>query len=373
MPVKNRIKICHLTSAHPQNDIRIFYKQCVSLSKADYEVSLVVPNTEEKTINNVNIKTIKVESSGRLKRFLKTTNMVYQKALEIDAELYHFHDPELLRIALKLKKKGKVVIYDAHEDVPKQIMDKHWIPFIFRPLISSLFSKYESYICKRISGVVSVTDKICQRFKACNKNVELIANYPLLEEADQINKSSHLKKENQVCYIGGLFPTRGIVEIVESVKNSEISLILAGHFSPVSFRKNVESNKGWKNVNYLGHVSRDKIMEILKTSSVGLVTLHPTRSYVESLPIKMFEYMSAGLPVVASDFPEWKKIIMQTGCGICVDPMNTDQISKAIKEILENKDKAMEMGKNGKKAFYNRYNWTIEEKKLIQFYKKLLA
>lgn len=368
----NQIKVCHLTSAHPENDIRIFHKQCISLSRGGFEVFLVASNATEKEINGVNIKTIKREYRGRLNRFLKTTNNVYRKALEINADIYHLHDPELLRIALKLKRKGKIVIYDSHEDVPKQIMDKHWIPYLLRHFISFCYSRYESYVCKRINGVISVTEKICQRFKRINKNVELIANYPLLEEADIIDKSTYLKKENQACYIGGLFPTRGISEIVEAVKHTKVNLILAGNFSPVSYRSKLENNEGWENVKYLGLVSRVKIMEILKTSSVGLVTLHPTKSYLDSLPIKMFEYMSAGLPVVASDFPEWKKIITETECGICVDPMNIDQISEAIQYVLQNKDKAKEMGINGKKAFRDKYNWKVEEKKLLKFYNTLI-
>ena len=367
-----KIKVCHLTSAHPENDIRIFHKQCISLHKADFDVYLVVPNTNEKTSHGVQIKSFQSEKKGRVKRFLNTVNLVYKKAIEIDADIYHFHDPELLRIGLKLAKKGKIVIYDAHEDVPKQIMDKHWIPKILRSLISYLFSKYEAYVSKRISGIVSVTINICNRFKNQNKNVELVANYPLLEEAEKMNILDFKKKEKQICYIGGLFPTRGIAEMIESTKNIDVELALAGTFSPESFKSELENKDGWEKVNYLGHVKREEIMEILKTSKLGLVTLHPTRSYVESLPIKMFEYMSAGLPVIASNFPEWKDIINETNCGICVDPLNPNEIANAIETILSNPLKANLMGENGKEAFYKKYNWLIEEEKLIAFYKKLI-
>ena len=367
-----KIKVCHLTSAHPENDIRIFHKQCISLHKSDFDVYLVVPNTKEKTNHGVQIKSFQSQKKGRLKRFLNTVNLVYKKALEIDADIYHFHDPELLRIGLKLAKRGKIVIYDAHEDVPKQIMDKHWIPKILRSLISYLFSMYEAYVAKRISGIVSVTENICDRFKKQNENVELVANYPLLEEAKKMNQLDFKKNEKQICYIGGLFPTRGISEMVESLENIDVELVLAGTFSPESFKSELENKNSWKKVNYLGHVKREEIMKILKTSKLGLVTLHPTRSYVESLPIKMFEYMSAGLPVIASNFPEWKNIINETNCGICVNPLDPNEIANAIKTISNNPSQANLMGENGKNAFYKKYNWLIEEKKLIAFYKKLI-
>jgi len=370
--VIKKIKVCHLTSAHPENDIRIFHKQCISLYNSDFDVYLVVPNTKEKTSHGIQIKSFQSQKKGRLKRFVNTVNLVYKKALDVDADIYHFHDPELLRIGLKLAKKGKIVIYDAHEDVPKQIMDKHWIPKILRSLISYLFSMYEAYVTKRISGIISVTENICNRFKKHNKNVELVANYPLIEESETMNQLNFKKKEKQICYIGGLFPTRGIAEIVESIENIDVELVLAGTFSPESFKLELERKKGWNKVKYLGHVNREKIMEILKASKLGLVTLHPTKSYVESLPIKMFEYMSAGLPVIASDFPEWKTIINETNCGICVNPHNPNQISNAIQTILNNPSKANLMSENGKEAFYKKYNWLIEEKKLIKFYNKLI-
>ena len=193
---------------------------------------------------------------------------------------------------------------------------------------------YEAYVAKRISGIISVTENICNRFKKQNENVELVANYPLLEEAETMNQLDFKKKQKQICYIGGLFPTRGIAELGVPIENIDVELILAGTFSPELFKSELESKNSWNKVKYLGHVKREKIMEILKTSNLGLVTLHPTRSYVESLPIKMFEYMSAGLPVIASNFPEWKTIINETNCGICVDPLDPNQISNAIHTIL---------------------------------------
>ncbi len=371
MEKNRRLKVCHLTSAHPDGDIRIFHKECVSLSKAGFEVYCVVTDTKERTESGVHIRTVIREKKGRFNRIISTVNAVYRKAIEIDADIYHLHDPELLRIALKLERRGKKVIYDAHEDVPKQLMDKHWIPSLIRSTISRLFSKYESYVSRRISGVISVTERICSRFKTYNPNVELVANYPLINEANQLAALDLEKVPNQLCYVGGIFPTRGALELVKAVERLDVKLELAGTFSPESFEQILKDEKGWKNVNYLGQVGRETILRVLKTSMLGVVTLHPTQSYIESLPIKMFEYMSAGLPVIASNFPEWEKIIYDSECGVCVDPLSSDQTANAIKEMLDNPEKAMKMGENGKKAFYEKYNWSIEERKLIGFYQKL--
>ena len=86
----------------------------------------------------------------------------------------------------------------------------------------------------------------------------------------------------------------------------------------------------------------------------------------------MFEYMSAGLPVIASNFPKWKNIINETNCGICVNPENPDEIAKAIEFIMTHPKKAKEMGQNGRKLIEKKYNWSIEEKKLNIIYSSLL-
>ncbi len=306
-------------------------------------------------------------------RMIHTTKAVYHKALELDADIYHIHDPELLPYALKLVRRGKKVIYDVHEDVPKQIMDKHWIPKLFRGMVSSLFKRYEHYVAARLTGIISVTPIICERFRSVNKQVELVANYPLLEEGVTLINDDVIKIPRQICYIGGLFPTRGIKELVQALENIDATLVLAGTFSPESFEAEVQQLPGWQKVNYLGQVGRTEIMNALSTSHLGVVTLHPTLSYVEALPIKLFEYMSAGIPVLASDFPLWREIIDSAKCGVYADPLNPTDIAKQIDYLLENEDVAVQMGKNGLKAFHEIYNWSAEETKLIAFYQQMCA
>jgi glycosyltransferase involved in cell wall biosynthesis len=365
------MKVCHMTSAHPVHDIRIFHKECCSLAKFGFEVYLVAPNCEEEFINGVHIVSIEVNGKGRLNRMLKKGRAVFKKALELDADIYHFHDPELLRFALRLKRKGKVVIYDAHEDVPKQILDKHWIPGFARRLVSKLFQSYERYVSKRISGVISVTEIICDRFKLVNSNVQMVANYPLMNESQTLREINVEVVPKRICYVGGLFPKRGVKEIVEAMEYVDGQLVLAGTFSPPEFEDEVRSLIGWKKVDYKGQVNRDELIQILKSSSIGIVTLHPTASYLEALPIKMFEYMSAGIPFVASNFPYWKQIIDAEACGLLADPLRPEDIVAAIQFLLDNPDKAKIMGGNGYHAFMKKYNWEMEEQKLINFYQRL--
>jgi glycosyltransferase involved in cell wall biosynthesis len=95
-------------------------------------------------------------------------------------------------------------------------------------------------------------------------------------------------------------------------------------------------------------------------------------NHIDAQPNKMFEYMSAGLPLIASDFPLWREIVEGNDCGVCVDPADPAAIAEAIDRLVENPDLARRMGENGQRAVHERYNWAIEEKKLLALYDTVL-
>lgn len=363
--------IVHLTSAHPRYDTRIFVKQCCSLAKR-YNTYLVVADGKGNEVNN-QVKILDVgKFTGRKNRMLNAPKAIFEKALSLDAEIYHLHDPELIPIGLKLKKMGKKVFFDAHEDLPNQIMSKHYLNPISKKIIAFLVKAYEKYACSKLDGVVAATPFIRDKFLKINKNTIDINNYPKLEEFSSIPTDT--LKGNQVCYIGGLADVRGIVEMVQAINSiqSEAKLVLAGDFSDKNLEQSVMEMEGWEKVNFLGYVGRNEIKNTLASSVAGLVVLHPTRSYLDSLPVKMFEYMCAGIPVIASDFPLWRSIVNDAQCGVCVDPLKPYEIAKAIDYFINNPDKARVMGEQGRAAVVEKYNWSIEENKLLNFYSSIL-
>lgn len=359
------MKICHLTTVHKQYDVRIFHKECTSLAR-QYETHLVVVNGSPAVMNRVQVHSINFKHNIRLSRIWKAVNLMYQKAVDLDCDVYHIHDPELLRIAVKLKARGKEVVYDAHEDVPRQILGKYWIPLPFRKLTSVIFEFYENKRAKQLSYVVTSTPHIRNRFIKINPNTVDIANYPILEKSRNIVQTK--EKGNDFCYVGGIDENRGIRQLVRSFHGTTAKLKLAGEFSPDSFKRKVAKQKGWENVEHLGFLNRIQVRELMNDSLAGFVTLKPLINYMDSLPVKMFEYMSMGLPVIASDFPLWKEIIEKNNCGICVNPMNPNEIRNAITHLLENEDVVKEMGGNGLRMVTEKFNWAVEEQKLIKLY-----
>lgn len=364
------VKVVHISSAHKDGDVRIFHKECVSLADAGFEVYLVIPNTVSRIEKGVNIVSFQTKKQGRFYRTTKIVNRVYDEAIKLDAAVYHLHDPELLRIAGRFKKLGKKVIYDAHEDLPRQVMSKAYIPAFLRKIISWFTEKYENRIVKKLDGVITATPFIRDRFLKIHKNVRDVKNLPLLNELTVVNSEA---SERKVCYVGGLNKVRGVFELVQCLDKCNVQLILAGDFEDDHFRNKLEKHPNWKFVDYRGYLNREEIKQVFAESAVGLVTLHPMENYLDALPVKLFEYMAAGIPVIASDFPLWKSIVEKSDCGICVDPLNPQKIAEAINRILDDKNRAKQMGINGRESVMKTYNWNFEKETLIKFYKSLAA
>ncbi|MCE2681688.1 MAG: glycosyltransferase family 4 protein [Flavobacteriia bacterium] len=373
MSSTSKVKIAHLSSAHPDLDVRIFYKECVSLANSldvantTLDVHLILSGVEERKEQNVTIHSVEKETS-RIKRMWNTVNRVYKKAMELDADIYHLHDPELLRIALKLKRKGKIVIYDAHEDLPRQLQGKAYLKF--KNTISGFFEWYENRVVRKLDGVVTATPFIRDRFLKVNKNTIDINNFPLASEIE-FSEDVEAEKENKVCFIGGISKIRGISYLVDAFENLDVELDLAGGIAE-DFKVELEKSKGWKNVNDLGFINRQESLRIKNESFAGIVTFLGLPNHVNAQPNKIFEYMASGLPVIGSNFPLWKEIIEKNKCGICIDPESPEEIAQAIKYLEDHPDVAKEMGANGKRIVRQKYNWAAEEIKLIHFYQRII-
>lgn len=365
------MKVAHLTSVHNRYDTRIFHKECKTLQGAGYQIVLIVADGLGDEVKD-GVSFIDVgKPASRLGRMLKSTRQVYQAALKTNADIFHIHDPELIPTGVKLKRKGKKVIFDAHESITSQILSKHYIPLFLRKFVACFYSKFERRNVAKFDAVVTATPHIRKEFESFCDRVEDIKNYPLLNEFLDITLNT--RKNRQCIYLGTLDEPRGIREIVEALSYSKnIRLKLAGKFGDAKFQQELMGLANWKNVDYVGFLSREETKSALSESMVGLVTLHPTPNYVHGLPVKLFEYMSAGLPVIASDIPMWQQIVEDANCGICVNPMRPRDIGEKLDYLLANPEIAKRMGENGRKAVIEKYNWDKETPVLLELYRSLI-
>jgi glycosyltransferase involved in cell wall biosynthesis len=367
------IKICVLTSAHPVFDVRIFHKECKSLARAGYDVTLVAAHEESLRVEGVAIKAV-APAKGRFERWFKTTTAVYRAAVAVDADVYHFHDPELIPVGLLLRARRKRVIYDLHEDLPQTVPYKPYVPKWMQRPLSRVLAMVESLAVGRFSGLVAASPEIAARF-AGHANVCVVQNYPLREEFPvEVGETSG--PSDYVVYVGlRITRARGAVEMVRAMEllrgPDPIRLRLAGTIEPADLMRELETLAGWRSTEYIGSLGRAGVSELVRNAIAGLVVLHPEPNYVNSHPVKLFEYMCAGIPVIASDFPVFRGIIEQARCGILVDPRSPKEIAEAIEFLRAHPEEARAMGARGRLAVNSRYNWEHEEQALLGMYNRM--
>lgn len=366
-------RVVHVTTVHPRDDIRIFRKECLSLARAGYEVVQVVGDGHgDALVDGVSIVDIGAQPPGRLARMRRQPARALAAVRALAPALVHVHDPELLPVAAALQREGVPAIYDAHEDVPRQILTKQWIAASWRRSLAWAFERYENARVRRLSALVAATPHIALRFAAVARRSVTVANYPFTEELAP--PAAPRPRERAVCYVGSITRTRGAFEMVRAVARVPgVRLLLAGRFEDAMLEAALTAEPGWAQVDYVGHVGREEVRGLLARASAGLVTLRPMPSYIDSLPIKMFEYMSAELPVIASDFPRWRDIVVRHGCGLCVDPTDVDGIAGAIRALVDAPDTVRTMGRAGRAAVQSHYHWPSAERELLGLYEALLG
>jgi len=368
------IKIALITSVHRWDDVRIFYREAKSLAKR-YEVELHAPaGFKYKEIEGVKVLGLpKVKRIFRLLNWLK----LFLRILRSKADIYHFQDPELIPLAIITKLiKQKRIICDVHEDVPKQILAKEWIPLYLRAIVSGIFSFIERVCFLFFDAAIVAGADIAAHFPS-SKKVTVVRNFPLLEIVKNINikKRERRKESITLIYTGGLSKDRGIKEIIQAVcyiKNN-VKLVLVGSFSSSHLEVEIKE-KSNDRVEFIGQVPYERVFQCLEEADIGLILFHPTPNNLTAISgrnNKIFEYMASGLPIVASDFPGWKETIEEGGYGITVDPLNPKDIARGIEELIKDPVKRRKMGERGRQAVIEKYNWEAEAKKLFEVYEKL--
>lgn len=368
-------KVCHMTSAHAPGDTRIFHKECTSLAKAGYEVYLV-QRGESGEENGVHIVGVGQPIGGRLSRMTTFANKVYEAALALDADLYHFHDPELMLYGLKLKRRGKKVIFDSHENNSVQMRKKPYLPAWCSKLLAKSYTVLENYALKKLDGAIfpcTIGGK--NPFQGKCIHTALVDNSVELEVFYDHYDPEVSKTEGLVCHVGSLTHSRGITANILAAHMADCKLVLAGKFSPSQYEEKLRSMPDFSCVDYRGFLAREEILSLLQESQIGLCTLLDVGQYwkAENLATKIGEYLSMGLPVIMNASPFNLKFVERWHCGICVNPENVEEIASGIRYLLDHPEEARQMGENGRRAVKEEFNWGIEEKKLLALYEEILG
>jgi len=363
-------RIAHLTTVHSRHDVRIFHKECASLAR-HWETHLIVADGQgEETRLGVVMHDTGKKPIGRLRRILLTPWWVYRCARDLRVDICHFHDPELIPVGLVLRWRGVMVIYDAHEDAPRDILTKSWLPPWSRRIVSRVFECLENFAARRFSAIIAATPYIAERFRSIGAKAVNVNNYPLLDELvapDEMCPATG-REARTICYLGGITSIRGVRELVAALPEARATLLLAGPFENATIETELRAMPGWRQVQYLGVVDRAGVREIMARSQLGIVLFHPAPNHLDAQPNKMFEYMAAGIAVLASNFPAWRGIVEDSQTGLCVDPLDPVAVAQTLGAMLDDPRQLEIMGQAGQRAIATRYNWENEERTLLALY-----
>jgi glycosyltransferase involved in cell wall biosynthesis len=366
------LKICMLTSGHEIYDNRIYYKEILSLAKNYDDISLVGPGDKD-FITSDGIKVFCFPKKRSWYDRIRPMKQMYTIASKIDADVYHAHEPDSLQVAIKLKKnKNCKIVYDSHEYYP-EAFSEHFK--FFRRFFTKLVYLYEKSMAKKADLIITVNDILIDKFKKYNENSVKLPNYPVLNEASCEKKLDPIPS---FVYVGGLREDRGIIKVLEAIKLTKIEskFIFIGNFENEDFKLKVQEyikdNLKDKNIVFTGQIPHLEVFNYLKSSIAGFVLLQPNNwRYVNSEPIKLFEYMMTKNIVISSNFPMMKKIIDEAECGYAVDPTDEYEIKDAIEKVAINMETSQQMGESGYQEILKRYNWKICERALLMAYKAL--
>lgn len=369
-------RVVHLTTVHHPYDPRIYHKECQSLKNAGFDVTLIAQTSDddeekyyEKPIRHIPLK----KYASRLQRMTLGVYEAYKKAKYMKADVYHFHDPELLPVGWLLKNKNNVVIYDIHEDYITSILQKDYLPEPVKKIIAALYDVLERFLTKHMELCLAEKYYI-ERYPTGTH----ILNYPTVNERF-MNHERKGKAENKLLYTGNVSLVRGAME---HAKLPTILPDIEVHFvgkcpQELAEKMYAEAGEAKDRLKFEGidrFVEKEVIEErYLETNWLaGIALFPPTEHYMRKELTKFFEYMNAGLPIICSDFPVWKKFVETYECGIAVNPNDDEAIKEAILFLQHNPEEAKRMGENGKKAVLEELNWKTEEKKLLDWYHELL-
>ncbi len=372
------MKICHVCNVHSVDDGRVFHRACVALAEAGYEVHLFAVGKEKQTYRQkgVFIHPLPV-STDRFQRFSRRSRIA-KMAAALNPDLFHVHEPELLGPVLA-HAGSKPVVYDVHESFLDVLKEREWIPRWLRPLVRLAWEGRERRLVRRCGGIVVVTERIAQRYYNLNENVQVVSNFPDLTGIPDTPTSD---RDGRTCvFAGGLRPDRGLSEVVSALailqsRGLEVPLELAGPPADgyLDTLLNEASSQGIRKlITYHGVLLQADTWNLLRRSSIGLVTYLPVANSMLSIANKLTECMAVGIPMVFSNFPNYREIAEQSGAGIPVDPTNPEEIANAIERLVLNPDLAKQMGEAGRKAACEQFNWRVHSVKLLRLYQKVLG
>lgn len=377
--------IAVVSSAHPPLDGRIFWKEARTLAELGYEVTQFGQSAPgaETAHEEAGLRFVELRNTagrwGRIGRSFGIGRELWRRRDEID--VVHVHDPELLLLLIPLRVVRPHVrfVYDVHEDYPSVLMVRPWLPRRLRPIVSWVVKAVENALGRRSDLVIGATDHLAKKFPIENRRTAVVRNFPFASDYSKLTGprprrgSSDLGRPMKCTLVGGLTEIRGVRSVTEAVAMLDpdrFQLELVGRFDSAEFQQEIVSIAP-ASVRWRGSMPFPDIPSYLASQDVGLACLLRSPNHAAALPTKVFEYYHAGLPVVASDFEEWRGFI--DGCGLQVDPADPAAIAQALVWLAEHPIEFDQMRTEARRRSRSEFSWEAEAVILADAYERMLS
>ena len=372
------MRVCHITTVHPAKDARIFYRMCRVLAERGFAVTLIAPESFDDDLVLSSSWNEKIRKAQRLKRIV----MALYGALAEKADVYHFHDPELIAVgfALKLLRPSSAVVYDVHEDYPSMMRVKYWIPMGLRPLVTTAVNMANAAAGLLLDGIVTADPSVLKDFEGtAGKKTIVQFNFPKVSLfAEPATKNSAAVAD--LVYIGGMSDRAGTYVLLDALallaeRGIRVSARVAGYTDGESGRARIRARIQELNladqVELGGRIPHSQVPAWIRSGRIGLVTLQPIDKFLKNIPTKMFEYWACGLPVIASDLPPIRQFLEDEKNGLFFNPRSPEDLARAITRLIDSPSECHRMGANGQTQVFESWNNDYQIDALINFYRRI--
>lgn len=369
------MKVCHVISGYFRNDARNFQRQAKSLKQVGYDVCFVTNDQEpDEEIEGINFISCS-RHYPRWRVLVAAKTQFLPELLRVNADVYQLHSPELLPLVNPLRRHGKLIVYDAHEDLPRHLIEKEWVPKFFRWPLSWLAESYMSTVLRQIDEVISPHSHVVAHLQKKIQRGVLVANFPRLSQMPEVTLAEYAARSSRVCYTGTVYAYSNQESTLDAIAAiPQVRYTVAGYVDD-RHRAALATRTGYRQSEYLGRLGQMELRKLYQSSIAGLVIYDYKQNLGWKLGSygtnKIFEYMEAGLPIICTNYTLWRDIVERHDCGICVEPGSVDGIRDAINQLDKDRNQAWRMGQNGRNAVRTEFNWTSEERKYLDVYTRL--
>ena len=366
---RDLITFCHLTTAHPADDPRIYRRECLSLAEFNLgKVTLVAHGN----LNHENIEFISLGKipENRINRFVSAQFKSLKLLFKLNPSIWHIHDLELVPFGILLTLFRKQVIWDAHEDYYHQfkpeISYRTYIPIFLRNFLKNFVYLILTVLDKRAVAVVAATEEIAKKYG--NKNTIIVGNETSVE---QFEKCVPNFEARVAIFTGNMSDQQCFRKIIIAMSEiSDINLFVAGRRNEIEIE--FATKLLGERFKHLGWLGPEELVEVFSKSSFGFVTYEDSPLFTSNRSNKFYEFSAAGLPILATPTGANLELLESSRGGLTSDDFSETSLRTAIVKILSNENNWKVMSQNSKVWAHENGNWESSKKRLLNLYSKLI-